>query len=187
MHEPSKQVYQDGGLYHNNPILIANSERNLLWPDIQDPDIILSLGTGYNPAVRKTIIEAQPLQLGMISHMKNLYRMAIDHLESSLDSEKTWSSFLQSHCRKNDDAKRLRRINLPLDYDPPRLDDVSAMKRLQDTVRKQSIQLGGIIGEVARQLVASSFYLERISGFEVLPNGFVRCQGDLRPPLSVTV
>ena len=180
-------MYQDGGLYHNNPIFIANTERKLIWPDVQYPDIILSLGTGYNPAARKTIIEAQPPRPGMFSHMKNLVRMAIDHIESSLDSEKTWSTFLENHSRMNDHTIRLRRVNPPLDYDPPRLDDVSAMKRLQDTVRKQSTKMSGIIDEVAQQLVASSFYLERISDFEVLPNGFVRCQGDLRATLLITV
>ncbi len=59
-HKASKQVYQDGGLYHNNPIEIADIERKLIWPEMehQYPDIVLSLGTGFNPASKKAVMEA---------------------------------------------------------------------------------------------------------------------------------
>ena len=48
-HESSKQTYSDGGLYHNNPIYIADRERKLIWPLQQDeePDVIVSIGTAY--------------------------------------------------------------------------------------------------------------------------------------------
>ena len=46
-HEGSKQVYSDGGIYHNNPIFVADRERKLIWPtqEEEEPDIILSIGT----------------------------------------------------------------------------------------------------------------------------------------------
>ncbi|KFY04385.1 hypothetical protein V491_09370, partial [Pseudogymnoascus sp. VKM F-3775] len=40
-------TFQDGGLWRNNPIDIAISEARALWPTIVEPDVVLSLGTGY--------------------------------------------------------------------------------------------------------------------------------------------
>ena len=48
-----KYFYLDGGLYFNNPVKVADSERKLIWPDVADkhPDILLSLGTGQDARV----------------------------------------------------------------------------------------------------------------------------------------
>ena len=48
IHEPTEKTYLDGALYHNNPVRLARSEAELLWPDVADahPDILLSIGTG---------------------------------------------------------------------------------------------------------------------------------------------
>lgn len=49
-HPRCDRTYMDGALYYNNPIKIANNERKLLWSDVADnePDLVLSIGTGQN-------------------------------------------------------------------------------------------------------------------------------------------
>ncbi|KAF5621169.1 calcium-independent phospholipase [Fusarium sp. NRRL 25303] len=45
--EASKTTFFDGGMWRNNPTDVAMCEAKVLWPDIQEPDLTLSLGTGY--------------------------------------------------------------------------------------------------------------------------------------------
>ena len=40
------RYFQDGGLRHNNPINLTLWESRYIWPAIEKPDIVLSLGTG---------------------------------------------------------------------------------------------------------------------------------------------
>lgn len=42
--------FLDGALYNNNPVNVAQRERKLLWPDVNDqhPDVLLSVGTGQD-------------------------------------------------------------------------------------------------------------------------------------------
>jgi patatin-like phospholipase/acyl hydrolase len=47
-HHASARSYLDGGLYYNNPVMIAHKEMRMLWPDVDQPDILLSIGTGQN-------------------------------------------------------------------------------------------------------------------------------------------
>lgn len=97
-HEPSKQVYIDGGLWHNNPVVIADLERKLIWPDEAHlpPDILLSIGSGccQNLATPKRSPKTSR-KLGIGSNVKALFRIAVDHIESSLDSEKAWRDFAE--------------------------------------------------------------------------------------------
>ncbi len=183
-HEPSKQVYQDGGLYHNNPIEIADIERKLIWPEMerQYPDIVLSLGTGFNPASKKAVLEAAPPpRLGIVAHLRSLIQLAEDHIASSLDSEKRWNSYWKTlGLRSKQDQKRFRRLNPRLDYDPPQLDDVRAMANLQETVREFFQSESRYIYDIAHQLVASCFYFEGIGSVELLSSGRYLYKGDSR-------
>ena len=97
-HEPSKQVYADRGIYHNNPIQIAEQEWKLLWPHQANvpPDIVLSIGTSFNPDTRRTSMQrTSTLKLGALNHAENLLKIAMDHIASSLDSEKLGRTILR--------------------------------------------------------------------------------------------
>lgn len=97
-HQASKQVYIDGAVYHNNPILVADTERKLLWPaeGHNHPDFVLSIGTTYNPRSRKKLIEKSSMESkGLFGYTKTLASIALDHVKSSLDSEKTWTNHMQ--------------------------------------------------------------------------------------------
>ena len=55
-------TFQDSGLWRNNPIDIAISEARALWPTIAEPDLVLSLGTGYQADEDASTSEESPLE-----------------------------------------------------------------------------------------------------------------------------
>jgi len=59
-HHASGRSFLDGGLYYNNPVKVAHREMHMLWPDIDHPDILLSLGTGRNKAQLDEEEKAEP-------------------------------------------------------------------------------------------------------------------------------
>lgn len=59
------RLYLDGGLYYNNPVKVANSERRMLWPDVAHapPDIIiLSVGTGKTGREVEEGLDDEPIE-----------------------------------------------------------------------------------------------------------------------------
>jgi hypothetical protein len=179
-HEPSKQVYADGAIYHNNPIQIADQERKLLWPHLADdpPDIILSIGTSYNPDSTRRISmqRTSTLRLGVLNQAKALLRIAMDHIASTLDSEKTWDNYIEVLNPASHHRQRYVRLNPKLTEDPPALDEVDKMKHIQDIVRAQMMK-DDRIRQVALQLIATSFYFEKAGQLEPLPNGGFEVKG----------
>ena len=164
-------------------------ERKLLWPDLETengyPDIVLSIGTAFNPRHVKATPESQGARVGMFANLKALYRLAVDHIESSLDGERTWDNYLQMLSVPERHQGRFRRINPRLDYDPPKLDDVGRMKSLQDDVRAQITRDKRPIIDVAQYLVATCFYFEPARPVEALGNGSFSCIGASVSCLSV--
>ena len=63
-HEAAGRLYLDGALYNNNPVKIAHSERQILWPDVSSkaPDIFLSMGTGHNKEEVKNKTKATAIE-----------------------------------------------------------------------------------------------------------------------------
>ncbi|KAL2820557.1 hypothetical protein BDW59DRAFT_174473 [Aspergillus cavernicola] len=170
-HSPSGQEYQDGAIYHNNPIDIAIREQKLIWPDTAEshPDIVLSIGTGYNPESQaqedpqQQLLSTKPTSRGMISYFKGLARIAIDHIHSSLDSERTWHTFLERSHPQARFRDRYIRANLALENDPPSLDDVSMIDTLSEMTRSRVTKEFSLIQAIADRLIASTFYFEESS------------------------
>lgn len=147
-HEPSKQVYADGGIYHNNPIMIADQERKLLGPQLADehPDIVMSIGTSYNPdsARRIDMGRTSTLNLGALNQVKSLLGILMDHLALTLDSEKTWDSFMEILSPPSSLRHRYMRLNPKLPEDPPALDQVDKLSHLQGIARTVMMEDGKI-------------------------------------------
>ena len=179
-HDASKQVYTDGGIYHNNPIKIADQERKLLWPHLADdpPDIILSIGTSYNSLSVRRKAPQQPyaLRLGIINHGKQLLKIAMDHVASTLDSERVWNEYIDVLNLSSRNVHRYVRLNPDLLEDPPALDQVDKMKYIQDIVRRK-MRGDERIGQVALQLIATSFYFEKTGQIDALSDGGFECRG----------
>lgn len=170
-HEPAKQLYSDGSVYHNNPIRIADQEWKLIWPSLEDqgPDVVVSLGTQYCSKTKDRAAMQRPAPRGMVSHARFLRRMAVDHVNTSLDSERTWKDFLAIKSPRGEDRKRYVRINPETDREPCNLDETAKLADLRDTTRlhvadSQDLKL------LARQLVATCFYFEE-TGVEEGHNG----------------
>ena len=167
-HEPSKQVLMDGAIYHNNPVHVADTERKLLWPSLSNehPDLVVSIGTSYK-SCKNSIVDMKSVPLpskGVVSHGKSLFKIAVDHFASALDSEKTWHSYLGILEPAPSHRHRYVRLNPQLDQEPPALDRVESMKTLQ-ALSRADMSENPTIPKVANQLVASSFYFES-SGYE---------------------
>lgn len=177
-HGPSKQVYTDGAIYHNNPIQIADKERKLIWPDLENeyPDLVVSVGTTYNSAARLSTEKAAMPRLGVFAHGKALYRIAVDHIASALDSEKTWHSYINVLQPPSNHRAKYIRLNPQLNEDPPRLDDVENMSYIQDKTREM-LSSDDRIQTVALRLIASSFYFEKSQSVELASDGSVQIRG----------
>lgn len=161
-HESSKQVFWDGGVYHNNPINIAERERKLIWPDLadQEPDILVSIGTMFcGKPEPKRMAKWVSSPKGIVAHFRFLAKMASDHLHTSLDSQRTWEDFVSVRRPSDKNTSRYIRLNHELDEQPPKMDEVDQMQYLEEVAR---YRFGGdqSIKMLARRLVATSFYFE---------------------------
>ncbi|TGJ68442.1 hypothetical protein EYR41_007494 [Orbilia oligospora] len=174
-HAASKDVYLDGGIYHNNPIFIADSERKLIWPEVNHlpPDIVLSLGSGYSPNSAKPRKEKKFRSRSVVARAtEKLHWTATDHIESGLVSEETWNTWLKSNGFYVNPAagptsiqrtgNRYVRWNAKFDKsdDPPHLDDLDSLQRIEYETRKQVQSLNSPIKVLADHLICSTFYFE---------------------------
>ena len=188
--ERSRRGYRDGALYHNNPVRVADLERRLIWPDteLSPPDILLSIGTGCSKTTPQeaadflhsrhreqdllptrsssTEVGTQHKLFGKIrktTEMGKVIKLLENRVENILDTEITWLEFMSDAARVDEDAKkRYRRINPKMEEAPPKLDDVKMLPELRRRMHQimKHVDFQNQIGEVARQLVASSFYVE---------------------------
>ncbi|KAK8017030.1 FabD/lysophospholipase-like protein [Apiospora rasikravindrae] len=144
-HDLSHKTYIDGAVLHNNPIRIADAERKVLWPEVQIPDLILSLGTGGSAHLSRAGSEhMSEARKGVFNHGRQLYSILRNNMQQTLDCE------------------RFRRLNpdvgtIPALDEKDKIDDL--LRRAQESLRRDRTR----IQDIARQLVASSFY------FELLP------------------
>ena len=168
------KAYLDGGMRGPNPAFIADRERRLIWPDVAEPDLFLSLGTGQN---RITILEklsSRPKDGVASSVMLRPGQTAEEARKASkkwrsksdeiLDAEIAWQDFRNYAVKERSEAKgrRFIRFNPDLDREPPNADSKSDLENLQVVVRKrlQTPHRLAALRNVAHRLVASSFYLD---------------------------
>jgi len=152
----------------------------LIWPQLANdpPDIILSIGTSYNSSsVPRKALQSPALRRGVFNHAKQLIKIAMDHIASTLDSERVWDEYIEVLHPSSRDEHRYVRLNPDLPEDPPALDQVHMMRSLQETVRRQ-MQKDQRIGEVALQLISTSFYFEKSGQIDALPDGSFECLGE---------
>ncbi|SMQ51120.1 unnamed protein product [Zymoseptoria tritici ST99CH_3D7] len=168
-HEPSKRTYADGGLYHNNPVEVADQERKLLWPALKDaePDIIVSLGTAYCPKYKDgDSTKWRPLRPGFLAQGRYLSKLAHDHVKMSLDSERTWENYLRIKQPTAENRKRYIRINPKLPDNLPKLDEVDKIDILKEATRLY-LDSNPMIKTLAQRLVATCFYFDSGPAHEV--------------------
>jgi hypothetical protein len=173
----SKLVMLDGGLYHNNPIKVADAESKAIWPKSKQrhPDIILSIGTGFekaemtrdNPAavtedvaVSEHLDAPKSLKLNNpISYGMFLYDVHRDHVMNSLPSERAWHEWLGARAPDCSNQHRYRRLNVPL-KEPIAMDDVQKIDKCREEVElwSKNKDSDAAITSIAYQLLSSCFY-----------------------------
>ncbi|TKA29096.1 hypothetical protein B0A54_16206 [Friedmanniomyces endolithicus] len=170
------KTYLDGGLRCTNPSFIADRERRLIWPDVGDPDLFLSLGTGQN---RITVLESlskrpkeSPSPTTAVPEpgrptpetRKSSGLWRTKRVDDVLDAEIAWVDFRAYAVRERSEAKgrRFIRFNPDLDREPPAQDSKGDIESLQVNVRRrlQTPHRLAALRNVAHRLVASSFYLD---------------------------
>ncbi|KAK6342107.1 hypothetical protein TWF730_001585 [Orbilia blumenaviensis] len=193
-HVASKEDYLDGGIYHNNPIYIAESESKLIWPEVEHlpPDLVLSLGSGYNPSPslgkEKTFQSWNPL----VRATERLHWMATDHIQSSSSSEATWEKWLKYRedtrltvLPASTQSTQNRYIRWSVRFeckdDPPKLDDLGSLPRIEAEAEKQAQNLSPQIRRLADRLICSSFFFvlrQTIKLYDTIDGG-VHFQGSI--------
>ncbi|KAI5805973.1 hypothetical protein EDC01DRAFT_609926 [Geopyxis carbonaria] len=167
-HRRTGHTFRDGGIKYNNPVAIAEIERKLLWPSMsdQDPDILLSLGTGYNSGALKANPDdpGPRAAAGIGGFARRMMKLGFEIIRDSINCEKKWEDFLSTLAIESGDEDRSRKFaRLNPDFKGtaglPRLDEVEKMESLLATTQEFAIK-DEKIEIVAASLVASLFYFE---------------------------
>jgi len=169
--EHQTQTYLDGGLKCGNPAVLADKERRLLWPEAEDPDLFLSLGTGQHRL--EVLQRLQKQSSGSSEHDTTPARPLRPRMsrrwssrkeEVNVDEEKAWAAFKLDIMRDGFEEKgrNYLRLNPDLGKTPPTNDNKQEIEHLQDNVRKglQGSHKARALRNIAHRLVASSFYLD---------------------------
>ncbi|CEF77784.1 unnamed protein product [Fusarium graminearum] len=169
--EGTKQVYLDGGLWHNNPIRIADSEAAAIWPENTHahPDILLAIGTGYHESeihanngtqvyLEQIINDAVPgaQSAKEKSFLRGIAETGMNQFTSSLNSERIWHEWLQAKSPSTEFESRYRRVNVEFSRVVPMdTPTTEAYDCCQEAVRKLPDDL---FESIADQLIASCFF-----------------------------
>ncbi|TVY92352.1 Calcium-independent phospholipase A2-gamma [Lachnellula willkommii] len=184
----SFQGYQDGGLGgHNNPINLALWEQDAIWDRQQkQPDIVLSLGTGFRRVPDAENEKENNLTFVQALCGPRLFRSFLNMFVG----EKRWQELqntLLPHTKE-----RYHRMNIEFFGDEPSLDDIPVMPSLEQQTNSQA-RSSDHIQKCADNLLASLFYIElngvpMFDGISFVCNGKIFCRiGSSHQALRVLV
>ncbi|KAH0360595.1 FabD/lysophospholipase-like protein, partial [Aureobasidium melanogenum] len=191
-HTRTGTSYIDGGLYHNNPVHVANRERKLLWPAIANkhPDMLLSIGTGQNLSEqRREALERRssspkdditPIsQNNKSGGIRRTFNALYQRFDNILDAEHTWTEFEADVNSLNDGfPSPYMRLNLDIKSKLPPFDAKDKFREFRADVKSRLMDpdVMEVVKDVACSLVASSFYF-KLSKTVPLRGGSFMCTG----------
>jgi hypothetical protein len=148
-------------MYYNNPVEIAEAEWRLIWGSnlCSQADILISLGTGFDPHKRERPTQRNALKRGIYRETKHMFKMAADRMHDALDCEKAWREHVR-HLPEDLAKSRFMRYSPEFVKSLPALDEVDQLDRLQDMARKDLARNAAQFERMAMHLVATSFYFE---------------------------
>jgi hypothetical protein len=95
--------------------------------------------------------------------MSKMLKVLKNRVENILDTEMRWLAFMSDATHGDEEGRpRYRRINPDIGEDPPKLDEAGKLPHLRRRMH-QITKYGDFqkqVGDIARQLVASCFYIE---------------------------
>lgn len=156
-----------------NAALMAQIESQKIWPDVEEPDLLLSLGTGQNrtailaellasPASEKSA-ESKRWLSGGFEKVQKITDWWLRKDGDILDAERAWQDFISSGPTETSSLSRRKRIRFNIDLgDPPARHHVSQMQRVSTLVREklQEEHRVAALTNVAHRLAATSFYYQ---------------------------
>ena len=115
---------------------------------------------------------------GVLSHGRTLYGILRSNLDQTLDCERTWADFfagVTTGLPRSVPTLRYRRVNPNLSTVPAldEKDKIAELRMKTEESQKQDPH----IQDIARQLIASSFYFETLSISDPDLDGKVRVNG----------
>jgi hypothetical protein len=172
-HEPSKQFFANDA-FSDSTVAVAALEWKAIWHDLEQdyPDILLSVGTGYNPSPQSPTINERRRTSSWIGTTAPERLGSNSCNEAALtDRQSAWDAYM---TQLPDSALgRFIRLNPEFSEDLPVIDDVGRMESLQRMVREH-VGISVEIRKLAPRLLASLFYFELSEPILEAPdNGFV--------------
>ncbi|EXJ56219.1 uncharacterized protein A1O5_12675 [Cladophialophora psammophila CBS 110553] len=161
---PPKEIhevgtFQDAGPLENDPLISALSEATSMFPLTEEPDFVLSLGTG----APKDDSNTSPTRTRRTWKQKALPRLC------RLFWEKMRDKNIRQAFRSN---PRYHRLDVGFDQGEPRLDDATTMSELKSKVQAEE-SLSEAIDNIASCMLTSLFYFELESIPEKIDGRFV--------------
>ncbi|KAG9499651.1 hypothetical protein J7337_008110 [Fusarium musae] len=176
VHPETKRTYVDGALMHNNPVALAYSEVDKIWPGSLPPDIILSVGTGM--VVDSKSGEMKTKHNSKLEPFKKCipkgYLMRIEAglgiIQSSTSCHEAWKEFRSMSVTDRRLRHNCHRLNVGLKQ-RVEMDDVEKMNSLIEECEEYLCDGTNMfyfdkayrtapehLQTVARRLLASLFY-----------------------------
>ncbi|KAH8799647.1 acyl transferase/acyl hydrolase/lysophospholipase, partial [Xylogone sp. PMI_703] len=160
---PPKEIdrvstFQDPGPLQNDPLLSALSEVAAMFPYVEEPDFMVSLGTGA-PRVKGTKLSMSapgPLSIWKDGAFPRLWRIMRDRHVKQI---------FRTH-------PRYHRLDIEFDGALPRLDDTRSIHELQ-LKAQEDYSVSEVVENIARCAIASVFYFE----LDSIPE---ECNGEFR-------
>lgn len=160
-------TFQDPGPLENDPLISALSEVAATFPLTEEPDFVISLGTGEPKLEDDDTLTAGSHNIWKNGAFPRLCRMFWEKMRD----RKIRQAF-QTH-------PRYHRLDIEFDHAEPRLDDRRSIPELKSKVQTDD-SISKVIDSVARCMVASLFYFEldsmpeRLDGKSV-GTGHIQC------------
>jgi hypothetical protein len=139
-------TFQDAGPLENDPLVSALSEVATIFPHVDEPDYVVSLGTGEpkSSSERRTTAPRNILKNGAFPRLCRLF----------------WEKMRDKKVRQAFHAHpRYHRLDVKFDGEETRLDDIASIPELELKVQGDA-SLSNPIENVAQCVIAALFYFE---------------------------
>ncbi|OCK84171.1 hypothetical protein K432DRAFT_289452 [Lepidopterella palustris CBS 459.81] len=162
-HAPSKQTYLECGTNYNNPIAVAIYECRVIKTGSNFtsyyPDIVVSLGTGYEPPTHQSPVESPHRNRLMDFATRKLQAKGPkQRIPSAAQSQKIWDDYI-GHLPATAPFSAFVRLNPILKEGLATTEAFWQMKPLE-TKMEERLAEDGQIKLLASQLLAALFYFE---------------------------
>ncbi|KAF4215272.1 hypothetical protein CNMCM5878_008312 [Aspergillus fumigatiaffinis] len=156
----------DGGVRANCPLRTALRESEIIWPTRKQPDLVISVGTGY--AVDETPATAEPgcrwLRDGFIDRALQMFLHSL-----AVDGRRGWQDALDTVPAGVKGS--IYRLDQQIPGKALELDDIRALDSLQDFAYT-------VPDELVRAWLAKTFFFE-LDGEPEKTDGSYRCHGSI--------